>query len=58
MGIFLLGFFGPTVERHFGALSRAREFLEDIFLPARLSRSFFKHKRRPLWGAFLFLRIS
>lgn len=40
MGIFLLGFFGPTIERQFDALSRAREFLEDIFLPARFSRSF------------------
>ncbi len=42
MGIFLLGFFGlAIVDNFFNQLLRALEFLEEIFLPTRLSWSFF-----------------
>jgi len=50
MGMFLLGFFGPTKDdqsKHYHFL-QALEFLGDIFLPTRLSWSFFISKNRQL----------
>jgi len=48
MGMFLLGFFGPTKDERILRYYRflwALEFLGDIFLPTRLSWSFFVLKK-------------
>jgi hypothetical protein len=56
MGMFSLGFFGPAkVERiYIHHFLRALEFLGDIFLPTRLSWSFFVSKNQSIYLDWFF----